>query len=122
MADFLQSWEDRVPMGVVLTEAEQSAVIVMSELLGVPRSVVQDGIQYAVLAQRYKELLNGTDGQIAKLADFIQRNVPGEPSRHNEGAVECAIRLIRELLATTVELTRRLDDLTGREELDEPPL
>ena len=32
--------------------------------------------------------------QIDELARFILEEVPGEPSR-NEGAVECAIRLIK---------------------------
>lgn len=36
--------------------------------------------------------------QITKLANFIMENVPSEPSR-NEGAVDCAIRIITELQA-----------------------
>lgn len=36
--------------------------------------------------------------QIELLADFIMIEVPGEPSR-NEGAGDCAIRLIKQYLA-----------------------
>ena len=35
------------------------------------------------------------DGQIDKLANFIMKEVPGEPSL-NEGAVDTAIRIIKE--------------------------
>jgi len=34
--------------------------------------------------------------QVGKLGDFIMANVPGEPSE-NEGAVDCAIRIITQL-------------------------
>lgn len=39
--------------------------------------------------------------QINYLAEFIMREVPGEPSQ-NEGAVECAIRVMREGLRQPV--------------------
>ena len=42
--------------------------------------------------------------QIDKLAKFIMGNVPGEPSR-SEGAIDCAIRIIRELQQKVIELT-----------------
>lgn len=35
------------------------------------------------------------DEQISQLANYIMQNVPGEPSR-SEGAVDTAIRLLRE--------------------------
>lgn len=38
------------------------------------------------------------EDQIDELANFIMAEVPGEPSR-SEGAVECAIRIIREVRA-----------------------
>lgn len=38
--------------------------------------------------------------QVHQLADFIMNEVPGEPSL-NEGAVECAIRIIRTALEGT---------------------
>lgn len=45
-----------------------------------------------------------------KLAEFIIREIPGEPSR-SEGAVECAIRIIREQ-QKTIEIARvTLDQL-----------
>jgi len=40
--------------------------------------------------------------QIKKLADFISHEIPGEPSK-SEGAVECAIRLLRDLVAKKQE-------------------
>lgn len=33
--------------------------------------------------------------QVKRLAEFIMAEVPGEPSQ-NEGAIDCAIRIIRE--------------------------
>jgi hypothetical protein len=35
------------------------------------------------------------ESQINRLAEFIMHEVPGEPSE-SEGAVDCAIRIIRE--------------------------
>lgn len=40
--------------------------------------------------------------QIDELARFIIEHVPGEPSR-SEGAVECAIRIIKELQGAKAE-------------------
>lgn len=39
---------------------------------------------------------NRLRAQIDKLANFIARNIPGEPSK-DEGAVDCAIRLLHPL-------------------------
>ena len=36
--------------------------------------------------------------QIERLARFIQEEIPGEPSRGDEGAVDCMIRIVREHL------------------------
>ena len=45
-----------------------------------------------------------TKQQIEKLANFVMAEVPGEPSR-SEGAVDCAIRVIKRLQAQTVHST-----------------
>ncbi len=50
---------------------------------------------HALLREYDKALIAnaGLSDQLRKLADFIMANVPGEPSQ-NEGAVDCAIRII----------------------------
>lgn len=48
-------------------------------------------------------------GQINELAGFITEEIPGEPSQ-NEGAIECAIRIMREQR----KAINRLQDLTER--------
>jgi hypothetical protein len=67
---------------------------------------------------------NTADVQIARLARFIMEEVPGEPSQ-SEGAVECAIRIIREFLAgevveeTTITVTEEISFMAEYEELDD---
>ena len=50
------------------------------------------------------------NGQIAKLAKFIMERVPGEPSQ-NEGAVDCAIRIIETLAAQNAAIKSKRDEL-----------
>jgi hypothetical protein len=51
-------------------------------------------------------------GQIDKLANFIMNEVPGEP-RESEGAVDCAIRIIRECcLNERAKKSAKLPDVT----------
>jgi len=55
--------------------------------------------------------------QIKKLADFILREVPGEPSE-NEGAIDTAIRVIRKALLLEwkdkrEDLTKQMADIDG---------
>ena len=60
------------------------------------------------------------DSQIGRLATYIMQEVPGEPSQ-SEGAVDCAIRVlrtlqsdVRQLRQRTVELERHNGDMSGR--------
>lgn len=50
-------------------------------------------------------------GQIDKLANFIMREVPGEPAK-SEGAVECAMRVISVLQQRVAQLERKLVSMT----------
>lgn len=142
--EYMQSWEDRVPLGVHLDETEQAALKVMTKIMDMPVSVLYDGIQYAALAHRYKELMHGADeqvfrgdgqrigekAQVERLAAFIMEHVPGEPRRGDEGAGDCAVRIIKELQGTIRELQGTIRELTLRSnmlaEVDEekmgPPL
>ena len=65
------------------------------------------------------------DKQIEELANFIMAEVNGEPSR-DEGAVECAIRIIKELIAEVrrleEELKNALEQISEQQgNLDELP-
>lgn len=53
--------------------------------------------------------------ELDRLADFILEHVPGEPSR-NEGAVDCAIRILRRTLAVEAQRAmQRRDEEANRE-------
>lgn len=54
-------------------------------------------------------------GQIDKLANFIMREVPGEPAK-SEGAVECAMRVISVLQQRVAQLEQECARLKGRYE------
>lgn len=62
----------------------------------------QKSIGWSNLSEQYfqeiKEILDGYDnlrGQMSELANFIMKEVDGEPSQ-SQGAVDTAIRIIRE--------------------------
>ena len=46
------------------------------------------------VGEQIKTALKQTDGQINELANYIMNEVEGEPSK-SEGAVDCAIRLLK---------------------------
>lgn len=109
---FIQTWEEDIPSSVVLSEAEESAIVVMAELMGISRGMVYSGMQYAALTHRYKEIREeaeterekiAAEEQLGKLAQFIMDEVEGEPSA-DESAVECAIRIIRGRAEARAEL------------------
>lgn len=54
------------------------------------------------------------DTQIDRLANFIMHTIPGEPSK-NEGAVDCAIRLLRGYRAALkdIKATLHIDGTLG---------
>ena len=57
------------------------------------------------------------DSQIERLANFILENVPGEPSR-SEGAVDTAIRLLREVYPPITERRNVFDHSEDEPRLD----
>jgi len=54
-------------------------------------------VQLSELVAGLTESYIRTSSQIDQLANFIMEEVPGEPSR-SDGAVDCAIRIIREMM------------------------
>jgi len=55
----------------------------------------------------YNEISN-LESQIEKLANFIMQEIDGEPSK-NEGAVECAIRLLKKCYDESKTLDKEPD-------------
>lgn len=60
------------------------------------------------LKKENEELSN----QINNLANFIMTYIPGEPSQ-SEGAVVCAVRIMRKLKARVEELRKEVDEQTA---------
>lgn len=67
---FIQTWEEDIPSSVVLSEAEESAIVVMAELMGISRGMVYSGMQYAALTHRYKEIREEAQERLGALAKF----------------------------------------------------
>lgn len=163
---FIQTWEEDIPSSVVLSEAEESAIVVMAELMGINRGMVYSGMQYAALTHRYKEIREeaeterGDDAfqrtrllselewptylswevirntirsiqaglqkqaeiaakyrnekiaaeeQLGKLAHFLVTNARG-PLPKADNWSECAIQVIKDLLAEVDQLKAQLDN------------
>ena len=64
-------------------------------------------VERLTLALHASEAAHSAKNQIDKLADFIMNEVDGEPSQ-NEGAGDCAARIIRELRAEVERLKQKL--------------
>lgn len=56
----------------------------------------------AITGRGRRRMTESSEAQIDRLAAFIMNEVPGEPSQ-SEGAVDTAIRWMRERLATLAE-------------------
>ncbi len=65
------------------------------EVWGAVKEFHMKGILRAPAPPLYDERMEALTVQLEKLSQFILNEVPGEPSR-DEGAVDCAIRLMRE--------------------------
>jgi DnaJ-class molecular chaperone len=61
-----------------------------------------DRAGFAVVEKSFLERATHMERQLDTLFQFIGREVPNEPSRKDESAVDCAIRLIQKGLSLTV--------------------
>lgn len=98
------------PSGTNLFDADQAAAMVAFMIEGMPAA--------------------NAASQIDRLAQFIMSEVPGEPSSQSEGAVDCAIRWMRERLvaaerepATTAEFViKTVQEAFGIVPRNAPPI
>lgn len=54
------------------------------------------------------------ESQVERLAEFIMRNVPSEPSQ-NEGAIDTAIRILRRLIESQAEVDMKIVEMMADE-------
>ncbi len=90
------------PMDMVLAMAEEQGAAPVESL--VPGEVADVGLGNLAVQE------SNAKSQIGELADFIMDEVDGEPSA-SEGAVDCAIRIIKELQAE-LERWKKLERIT----------